>query len=98
MLPIIPISLFALIFCIAATGWIIGKQHRRLDRLYHDALHAESNGHYAAATALYQSILDKSGFFLVIDHGIRALVKSRMNTLRHEQDWLSQFLTNNKMP
>jgi hypothetical protein len=93
----IRIGLFALIPCIAAVIWIIGKRKNLLDRAYHDALHAESTGQYDTATKLYQSILDRSWFFMIMDEGIRSHIKRRMNTLRHEQDYLAQFLTN-KMP
>lgn len=88
------IAILALVICIAAVAWITHKRKASLDRIYHDALHAESTGQYDTATKLYQSILDRSWFFMIMDNGIRSLIKRRMNTLRHEQNYHSHFLSN----
>jgi len=91
MEQIILIAVFsALILFLGAGGWILAKQKTNLDRAYHDALHEESAGHYAAATELYQSILDRATPF-IIDNQIRSQISRRMKTLRHQQDYLSQF-------
>ncbi len=94
MEPTLRIALPVLVLCIAAAGWIIRKRKAMLDRAYHQALHAENTGQYDTATKLYQSILDRSWFFMIMDNGIRSLIKGRMNTLRHEQNYHSQFLSN----
>jgi hypothetical protein len=80
-----------LITGIVTGGWVIAGRHKRLDRTYHDALHAESLGQYASATKLYQSILDSSGPFFLMDEAVRSLVKRRMDTIRYQQEYLNQY-------
>ena len=90
MVEIIGIGCFsALIIGIAVFGWIRNKRGRELDRVYHDALHAESIGDYDLATQLYRSILDRFGS--LIDEAIRTHIRSRVDTIRHQQEYLSQF-------
>jgi hypothetical protein len=86
-----------LIAGIVTGGWVIAGRHKRLDQTYHDALHAESQGQYANATKLYQSILDSSGPFFLMDDAVRSLVKRRMDTIRYQQDYLSQFAVGAKI-
>ncbi|WP_133995778.1 hypothetical protein [Dinghuibacter silviterrae] len=66
-------------------------KHRtsKLDKAYHEALHAESVEDFARATQLYESILEKySG---VLDEKIRHQIKSRINTMRYQQEYSKRF-------
>ena len=90
MVEMIVIGCFsALVVGVAAFGWIRNKRGRELDRVYHDALHAESIGDYDLATQLYRSILERFGS--LIDSAIRAHIRSRVDTLRHQQEYMSQW-------
>lgn len=92
------ICLFVLSIAVVYGSWMIVRRKSKLDRLYHDALHAESIGEYDQATGLYQAILDRPGGYLLLDRDARSYIKQRIDTLRLEQDYLSQFTGKTRRP
>jgi hypothetical protein len=54
-------------------------------------LHAESVGDYALAIQLYQTILDQATSFLLRDASIQTQIQERIDTIRHQQQYLSQW-------
>ena len=82
----------------ATVAGALVKRRKWLDVVYHNALHAESQGAYVEAIELYQSILDRSKGNPLIDSGTRAQILQRINTIRYQQEYLSQFGEDKSLP
>lgn len=81
--------LFLLLLVVLGSFWVVRSRNTRLDRAYHEALHAESVEDYARATELFQAILDRySG---VLDEKIKAQIRARIDTMRYQKEYLKRF-------
>lgn len=81
--------LFLLLLVVLGSVWVVRSRNTRLDRAYHEALHAESVEDYVRATELFQAILDRySG---VLDEKIKAQIKARIDTMRYQKEYLKRF-------
>lgn len=90
MIEIIGVGvLFFLLIVVLLSFWFLKSRNSKLDKAYHEALHAESVEDFALATRLYQSILDKHGSRL--DEKIRYQIKQRIDTMRHQEEYLKAF-------
>jgi hypothetical protein len=90
MIEIIGLGVLSLILVVVALSiWFIKSRNTRLDKAYHDALHAESVEDFALATQLYESILEKHGAGL--DTKVRYQIQQRIDTMRHQKEYLKGF-------
>lgn len=82
--------LLLLILASIAWLWLFKSRHNKLDKTYHEALHAESIGDYDKATGIYQSML-QSSFRVQKDEKLRNQIQQRIDTIRYQQQYLHQF-------
>jgi|GEM_PF-5121489 hypothetical protein len=82
--------LLLLVLASIAWLWLFKSRHNKLDKTYHEALHAESIGDYDKATSIYQSMLQNS-HRVQKDEKLRIQIQQRMDTIRYQKQYDNQF-------
>jgi flagellar basal body-associated protein FliL len=83
------VFLLLLLLTVLFSAFFVKRRGSMLDKAYHEALHAESVEDFARATQLYETILEK--YSNALDEKVRHQIKSRIDTMRYQQDYAKRF-------